>query len=143
VSYVENSELRVAAAWRNRRKREQGRSVPAPALLALRGGFTGADLDDFEMALFGRDVRIGRRPEGVMATDRHPPWAGVLAFPEAGVAVGRDPVLFVSPAYDGEFPAAILRLEVRRLVYGRLEAQSATDRDVLSGLNFARGLEHG
>lgn len=138
VSYVDNSELRVAAAWRNRRKREQGRSAPPPALLALRGGFTGADLDDFEMALFGRGVRIGRPPEGVMATDRRPPWAGVLAFPEAGVAVGRDPVLFVSPAYDGAFPADVLRLEVRRLVDGRLEVQPSTDREVLSGMNFAK-----
>lgn len=139
VSYVDNSELRVAAAWRNRRKREQGRSAPSPALLAVRGGFTGAEMDDFEMALFGRDVRIGRRPDGVMATDRRPPWAGVLGFPEAGVAVGHDPVLFVSPAYDGELPVAILRLEARRLVDGRLEVQSGTGRDVLAGLNFARG----
>lgn len=138
VAYFDNSELVVANAWADRRKRAQGRSVAPPALLALRGGFEGADLEAFETALFGPDASRGRTPEGVMATDRRPPWAGVLAFPRIGVSEGQDPVVFVSPVYTAELPAAVDRLEVRRLVPGGVAVQPARDQDVLAGMRFAR-----
>lgn len=137
-AYFDNSELVVAKAWADRRKRSQGRSVPPPALLALKGGFFGADLEAFETALFGPDANRGRTPEGVLARDQRPPWAGVLAFPRIGVSEGQDPVVFLSPFYIGDLPAAMDRLQVRRLVPGGVAVQSARDRDVLAEMHFAR-----
>jgi hypothetical protein len=134
VGYMDDSRVRVAAAWADRRKRRQGRSVPPPAVLALQGSFGGADLDDFENALFGLDARLGRAPDGVMARDRRPPWAGVLAFPRVSPAGGADPVLFVAPAYSGSFPEAVNRLEIRRLVDGGVAIQEPRDRDAMAGM---------
>ena len=137
LTHWDNSEHVIREAWADRRKRKQGRSVPPPALLAIPGGFLGADLESFEMALFGRDVRPGREPDGAMAIDRDPPWAGVLAFPAVGVARVLDPVLLVAPAYTGPLPSAVERLEVRRLTGEGLSRQAARDRDVMAGMRFA------
>ena len=137
VAYWDNSELRIRAAWEDRRKREQGRSAQAPALLALLGGFAGADLDDFEIALFGRNVRVGSKPDGVMAVDPNPPWAGVLAFPSVSPAGAADPVLFIAPAYKGRLRGAVMRLEVRRLGDTLLEITPALDTDVMAAARWA------
>jgi hypothetical protein len=138
AAYFDNSELRIKAVWDKQSKRQQGRSVPAPALLAILGGFGGADLEAFENALFGRDVRSGRPADGCMAIEADPPWAGVLAFPEMSPARARDPVLFVAPAYTGPLPAAVERLEVRRLGPEGYTAQEARDRDVMAGMRWAK-----
>ncbi len=138
IAYMDNSELRVKIAWADKRKRKQGRSVPPPALLAIQGSFGGADLEDFENALFGRDVRLGRDPDGVMATDRNPPWAGVLAVPEVSPAGARDPVVFLSPWCDGGLPRSIERLEVRTLANGKLLVREAQDREVMSTIRWAK-----
>jgi hypothetical protein len=135
IAHYDDSERVIRAAWNNRRKRSQGRSVPAPALLAIAGSFLGADLDDFENALYGRDPR---RPDGAMATDLRPPWAGVLAFPTVSPAGVPDPVLFVAPLYAGAFPIAIERLEVRRLTATGVTVQLSRDRDVMAGVRWAR-----
>lgn len=138
VGYVDNSELRVAAAWQDRRKRSQGRSAPPPAVLAILGGFLGADLDDFDRALFGRDLRAGRPAQGAMAVDADPPWAGVLAFPDWSEASAPDPVLYVAPAFAGGFPDAVARLEVRRLAGGLMAVQKARDRNVTAAMRWAQ-----
>lgn len=135
--YWDNSEARVRAAWQDRRKRSQGRSVPAPSLLALQGSFAGADLEDFEHGLFGRDIGRGRAPDGGMANDNDPPWSGVLAFPRVGPAGADDPVLFVSPRYEGPLPDAVARLEVRRLAERRVAIQAARDTDVMARMRWA------
>jgi len=138
---MDNSELRIKAAWREKRKREQGRSVPPPALLALQGGFGGADLEDFENALFGRDIWLGHRPEGVLATDANPPWSGVLAFLRVSSAGADDPVLFLSPHYNGPLPDAMARLEVRRLESGGVNVQPARDVNVMVGMRWAARID--
>lgn len=139
AAYYDNSESRIRAAWMlDKRKRSQGRSVPPPAVLALLGSFAGADLGDFENALFGRDVGPGHEPDGVMAVDTDPPWAGVLAFPTVSPAGAADPVLFVAPAYTGGFPDAIERLEVRRLTDRGVEVQAPRDTDVMAGMRWAK-----
>jgi hypothetical protein len=134
IVHYDDSEQVIRESWNDRRKRKQGRSVPPPALLAIAGSFLGADLEAFESALFGRDLR---RPDGVMATDRNPPWAGVLAFPTVSPAGAPDPVLFVAPAYAGSFPDAVNRLEVRRLAEAELIIQQARDLSVLAGVRWA------
>lgn len=138
IAYMDNSELRVKTAWEDKRKRKQGRSVPPPALLAIQGSFGGADLEDFENALFGRDLPLGAVPDGVMVTERNPPWAGVVAFPEVSPAGTRDPVVFLSPWYDSGLPQSMERLEVRTLVNGKLLVREAQDRDVMSTIRWAK-----
>jgi hypothetical protein len=137
ITHFDNSEKVIREAWANQRKRKQGRSVPPPALLAIAGGFLGADLEDFEMALYGRDLRIGRNPDGAMAVDSNPSWAGVLAFPAVSPASVIDPVLFVAPAYTGPLPASVDRLEVRRLEPTGFVSHEARDTDVMVGMRWA------
>jgi len=138
ITHYDDSETVIRKAWTdNRRKRAQGRSVPPPTLLAMAGSFLSADLEDFEMALFGRDVRRGREPDGAMVEPR-PPWSGVLAFPTVSPAGTPDPVLFVAPGYAGAFPSAVARLEVRRLGDGGLVVDAARDADVMSGVRWAQ-----
>jgi hypothetical protein len=134
VAQFDNSQVVLRNAWNNSRKRKQGRSVPSPALLALAGSFIGADLDDFEQALLGG----GFVPDGVMANERKPPWAGVLAFPSISPASAADPVLFVAPGYGGPFPLTIERLEVRRIISGEVVVQPAHDVNVMAGVRWAK-----
>jgi hypothetical protein len=136
ISHFDDSEQVIRGAWADKRKREQGRSVPHPRFLAMAGSFLGADLEDFEMALFGRDLRIGRRPDGAMVED-DPPWSGVLAFPAVSPAGVPDPVLFVAPGFAGPLPAAVERLEVRRLTAIGLDIREARDSDVMAGMRWA------
>jgi hypothetical protein len=134
VVHYDDSERVIRESWNDRRKRKQGRSVPPPALLAITGSFLGADLEAFQSALFGRNLR---QPDGAMATDRDPPWAGVIAFPTVSPAGAADPVVFVAPGYPGPFPAAVNRLEVRRLQKTELAVQQARDVNVLTGVRWA------
>jgi hypothetical protein len=89
------------------------------------------------MALYGRDLRIGRNPDGAIAVDSNPSWAGVLAFPAVSPASVIDPVLFVAPAYTGPLPASVDRLEVRRLGPTGFVSQDARDTDVMVGMRWA------
>ena len=131
VGYVPNAEQRIAAMWLDERKRAQGRSAPQPAVMAIMGAGMGVDLEDFERGLFGRALS-----DGPMAVDTRPPWVGVLAFVDVGYLRGADPVLFASPHWEGKLPGALSRLEVRRLVEGRVTTTPALDRDILTGLSF-------
>ena len=137
IGYMDNSRDVLREAWRDRRKRQQGRSVPSPALLAIAGSFLGPDLEDFEVALLGGDLALGLPADGVMAKERNPPWAGVLAFPRISPAGAADPVLFMAPGYRGPLPAAVERLEIRRLGPGGLDVQPAQDVDVVRGIRWA------
>ena len=138
TAYFDNSELRIIAIWHEKGKREQGRSVPPPAVLAIQGGFAGADLEDFTNALFGRDVERGTAASGVML-EADPPWAAVLAFLSVSPAGAADPVLFIGPRYDGPaLPAALQRLEVHRLGPSGIEVQPAQDTDVWRGMRWAQ-----
>jgi hypothetical protein len=103
------------------------RRLPHPAIVALGGAF-GAGLDDYEIALFGRRVgyvdargrEVGRGFErsGAFAkigSGAAPTIAGVLALTGMDITVGRDPVLFLHPRFQGTLPAGLLQLEVRTL----------------------------
>jgi hypothetical protein len=118
-------ELRILAALKA--KRAQLRGLPHPAIVAL-GGALGADLDDYEVALFGRsvsyvdgcgrEVSSGFDRTGIFAkrgSGGTPTIAAVLAFTGMDLTVGRDPVLFLHPRFTGRLPAGLLQLELRTL----------------------------
>jgi hypothetical protein len=131
-----DAELRISAVWDDDRKRQQGRSAPPPAVLAIRGTW-GTDLNAFANGLLGRDLS-----SGPMATDRNPPWASVVAFREFWHAGAKyDPVFLPSPYYNGPIPGAIARLETYQAVGGRLEMVPATDSNVLAGFSFAKDVD--
>jgi hypothetical protein len=109
-----------------------------PTVLAIQGGFAGADLEDFTNALFGRDVERGAAASGV-SVEPNPPWAAVLAFPSVSAASAADPVLFMAPRYKGPpLPAAFQRLEVRRLAGSGVEVQPTQETDVWIGMRWAQ-----
>jgi hypothetical protein len=137
ISHLDNSQQVLRASWKDRRKRLQGRATPAPALLAIPGSFVGADLDDFERALFGTDVRLGRTPDGAMV-ENHPPWAGVLVIPRISPASADQPVILLAPGYRGPaLPHALTELEVRRLVPGGVEILPSSVGDAWAGMRWA------
>ena len=91
----------------------------------------------FEMALYGRDVRLGHKPEGAMVED-DPPWAGVLAIARIGPASAAQPVILMAPGYQGPLlPAAVTQMEVRQLVPGGIETTPATVADAWAGIRWA------
>lgn len=126
VAYVDNSEQRIRLAYRDWRKRRQAAGASAPALLAIDGGIFGAHDFDFDNALLGSGVDYrGLDREhaghgfhahaGEMQGDANGPWAGVLAFVEAGVFSAKEPILYVSPQFTGRLPLAFLGVERRML----------------------------
>lgn len=137
VGYADDSEVVVRRAWLDRGKREQGRSAPEPALLAIAGSFLGADLDDFERGLLGRDLRLGRDPDGAMV-EPDPPWAGVLALPRISPVGADPPVLFMAPGYSGvPLPMAFAGIEERRLGDDGVAVRPAREGDVWAGIRWA------
>jgi hypothetical protein len=130
VASFSNASDRIAAAWADGRKREQGRAARRPAVLALLGGFM-TDQHDFDTGLFGPGP--GDR---AMATDLSPPWDGVVAVREVGYTSGDDPVYYPSPHSTASIPTAIRRLATRRLNGTSIEIEPGLDHDVLAGLGF-------
>ena len=123
-AHMDDSALRVAVAARA--KRHQARAFPGEAvLLAIDAPFGGPDLEDFDAALLGQTVmHIGRdrgiagysfRPNGALATQRAPEYAGVLAFGRVGIFGAGDPTLYHHPRYAGVMPAELKVLRQRRL----------------------------
>ena len=126
AAYVDNSEQRIRLAYRDWHKRRQAAGAMAPALLAIDGGIFGAHDYDFDNALLGSGVDyLGldhklagqgfSAHSGEMLADAGGPWAGVLAFVEAGVFGAKEPILYVSPHFDGHLPLAFMRVERRVL----------------------------
>ncbi|MDQ3645878.1 MAG: hypothetical protein M3345_02980 [Actinomycetota bacterium] len=107
------------------RKRRQGREADVPALVAVHATGIASAYEEFDLALFGREVAemdargrlSGTRfePDGAFARGGgEPTWAGVLAFLNVGFLGGSDPVLYLHPRFGGRLPAALLTLERRR-----------------------------
>lgn len=125
-AYVDNSEQRVRLAFRDSAKRRQARGARSPALLAIDGGIFGAGIEEFDVALLGSTVQyLGldrqtaghgfKATSGEMFRDTASPWAGVLAFVEPGVFGASEPILYVSPHFDGHLPFALLGARRRML----------------------------
>lgn len=151
-AYFDNSEQRIRFAYRDTDKRLQAAGATAqPAFLAMDGGTLGADLEAFDRALLGYSVQqLGLEREtvgfsfsaarGEMLGDAAGPWAGVLAFVEPGVFSAHEPVLYVSPHFDGRLPFAFLRLRRRSLA---IEDFPSSAEPILPRIRFAEPLTGG
>ena len=121
VGYIDNTSAVVHRAVAG--KRVQARGASGPTLAAIyTGGFGDHELEDFDIALFGRTVEYwgeDRRsfdPSGVFGSGVGPPkLAGALAFAGLGWRGGPDPVLYLHPRFDGQLPRALLDLRLREL----------------------------
>jgi hypothetical protein len=106
------------------RKYKQLSNVDGTSLIALNMFSTTAKRDDLDRALFGTSVtqldqygnmiRRYRKRDGLFAGGAgEPTISGVLAFPEVGFLRCADPVLWVHPRFEGEFPRVLNDLETR------------------------------
>jgi hypothetical protein len=110
------------------RKYRQLSNLGGTSLVALNMFSTTANRDDLDRALFGtsmtqfdrswNEVRRYRRRDGLFASGvGEPTISGVLAFPEVGFLRCADPILWVHPRFEGEFPQALKALETRYAPY--------------------------
>jgi hypothetical protein len=110
------------------RKYRQLSNLDGTSLVALNMFSTTASRDDLDRALFGtsetqfdrymNEMRRYRKNDGLFAGGTgEPTISGVLAFPEVGFLRCDDPVLWVHPRFEGEFPRALNDLETRHAPY--------------------------
>lgn len=118
----DNTEQRVRRAVT--RKRRQVKEAAVPALVAVHATGISSSYEEFDQALFGRDVStmdsrgrlLGTRfqADGIFATGSgEPTWAAALAFVNVGFLGGPDPVLYLHPRFKGRLPDTLLTLEKR------------------------------
>jgi hypothetical protein len=112
------------------------------------GGFAGHQVDDFDVALFGRSVAhydvdmkdTGRRsfnPSGIFGRGHgEPTFAGALAFADLGWTGGPDPILYEHPRFTGVLPSAVVRLRRRQLGAAGILDIPATGEPVLAELGW-------
>jgi hypothetical protein len=117
---MDDTEIKIRKAVE--RKKQQVRKASLPVLLAIGTQPLGGDLEDFDMALFGRTcerlghfretVEVGFDPSGLFAQRRAEPptYAGVLAFRDVGWRNVPDPILYLHSRFNGQLPEAINRL---------------------------------
>lgn len=142
-------------------KRRQARNQAYPALVAVSASGIASPLDNFDRALYGREVMrldapraiagYGFEASGIFAAgprDKDPTFAAALAFFHIGFggADGKaDPVLYHHPRYQGSLPRALLDLPQRRFdaAFGRIERLPAKREKILGTLNFVSRTEPG
>ena len=155
----DTSEQRIRQAIAG--KRRQARNQGYPALVAVSASGIASLLDDFDQALFGREVmRLDARrviagygfdASGIFAAglrDKVPTFAGALAFFHIGFGGSdgaADPVLYHHPRFQGCLPRALLDLPQRRFdaALGRIERLSAKRENILGAFNFVSRTEPG
>ncbi len=107
-----------------KRKYRQLSNLDGTSLVALNMSSTTASREDLDRALFGTSVtqldqygnEVGRyfQRDGLFAGGEGVPTiSGVLALPEVGYLRCDDPVLWIHPRFEGEFPHALNDLEIR------------------------------
>lgn len=132
-----------------KRKYEQLRNLDGTTLVALNMSSTTSSREDLDRALFGVAVsqrdqdgdEVGRyfQADGLFAGGvGKPTISGVLAFPEVGVLRCADPVLWVHPRFEGEFPQALNDLEIRNTPQSEPDVivHPAKKTEVLRNLGF-------
>ena len=143
--YVDDSELRVARAVRD--KRHQARAFPgAPVILAIDAPWGGPDTEQFDTALLGHSVmhlgldykpsHYSFRRDGALARQRSAEFAAVLAFQRVGVFGGPDPVLYHHPRYVDPLPAELVILRRRFLEDEGIGNLEATRTGIMDSLGF-------
>lgn len=143
----DNTEQRVRRAVA--RKRRQGKKATVPALVAVHATGISSSYEEFDQALFGRNVStmdsnghlLGNRFEadGIFAEGSgEPTWAAALAFVNVGFLGGPDPILYLHPRFAGHLPASLLALEKRTydVEAGRPMVLEASSTDVLNEMEF-------
>lgn len=143
----DDSESRIRRAVA--RKRRQGRAASGPTLLAVHATGLSSSYEEFDLALFGREVTtvgpnerlLGTRFEADGAFGRgsgEPTWAAALAFLNVGFLGGPAPILYLHPRFEGRLPSALLALKRRRYdaEAGAIVTDKPTTTDVLSELRF-------
>ena len=144
----DDSESRIRRAVA--RKRRQGREASGPpALVAVHATGISSSYEEFDLALFGREVTtigpagrvLGTRFEADGTFSKgsgEPTWAAALAFLNVGFLGGPDPILYLHPRFRGELPGALLALERRRYdaEAGAIIRDKPTTTRVLSSLGF-------
>jgi hypothetical protein len=97
---------------------------------------TTSEREDLDRALFGTSVTQG---DGLFAGgEGEPTISGVLAFPEVGFLRCDDPILWLHPRFQGEFPQALYDLEIRNApgVKPEMNVQQAKQTKLLRNLRF-------
>jgi len=149
---LENTWDRITRAVRGKRLQARAFHEQGPVLLALDSGWY-TNNDDFQWALFGGmhstlgpDGRIGPTlfdATGVLATQRHAEFAGVLVFADLGFVRGPDPTLFIHPKFTGDLPTELDCLERRELTDAGVTVIPATEVGILERLPFVSRAEFG
>lgn len=122
IGYWPNDQAVLRSAVK--RKYRQLNKLAGTGLVALNMFSTTSSREDLDQALFGTSVsqldqhggEVGRyfQRDGLFAGgEGEPAISGVLAFPEVGCLRCADPVLWVHPRFEGEFPHALNDLEIR------------------------------
>lgn len=156
---LDSSEQRIRQAIAG--KRRQARNQGYPVLVAVSASGIASSLDDFDQALFGREVmRLDSRraiagygfdASGIFAAGqpgKPSTFAGALAFLQIGLGGSdrdADPVLYHHPRYQRSLPRELLDLPQRRFdaALGRIERLPAKREDILGALNFVSRTEPG
>ncbi len=123
LSAFDNSEQRIRRAVK--RKRRQGRNVDPPAILAVHATGISSEFEDFDLALYGREVAtVDAETYQIIGTEFQadgefnrgsddPTFAAVLAFVTVNFTGGPDPVLYLHPRFRGDLPEALMSIERR------------------------------
>jgi hypothetical protein len=112
-----------------KKKRPQGRNVEIPSILAVYANGISTTFEDFDYALYGREVGVlgTETATGVLdvsGSEFHadgvfnkgegdPTWAAVLAFVGMYLGGGVDPVLYLHPRFQGDLPETLTSIERR------------------------------
>jgi hypothetical protein len=148
IGYVPYNQAVLRSAVK--RKYRQLSNLDGTSLVALNMFSTTSRREDLDRALFGTSVtqldeqrnEVGRyfKKDGLffVGGEGKPTISGVLAFPEVGFLHCDDPVLWVHPRFEGEFPRTLNDLETRYAPSAALEVsvQQAKKTDLLRNLGF-------
>jgi len=127
------------------------RSLEGTSLAALNMSSTTAEREDLDQALFGTSVTRLDQPGNEVGSyfqrdglftggEGEPTNSAVLAFPKVGFLGCDEPVLWVHPRFEGQFPRALNDLESRCAPGAGPDGtvRPAGQTDVLRNLGFVK-----
>ncbi len=137
-----------------KKKRLQGRNVEIPSILAVYANGISTTFEDFDHALYGREVGVLGTETATGALDvsgsefhrdgvfnkgeGDPTWAAVLAFVNVYLGDGSDPVLYLHPRFQGDLPETLTSIERRSFdpVAGSVNMVPSGRPGFMKGLSF-------